>query len=282
MTRQLLTLAAVGLLAAGLTGCGEGSPLNATTIGNLVGGQEGHLIKAGGHLTNAAAMSEAQEDALGQSVGVRLTNSPGLVNDPNLQKYVALVGFTVASASPDPGKSYVFGVLNSPEVNAYSGPNGYIFVTRGALSFMKDEAELAGVLAHELAHVAHHDGLHQVQTAEMQGAISEGLQANSQAAQFSVLADASVDVITKQGYSQPQENAADETGVQIMAAAGYNPASYQAFLQRLAQSQGASGGTLLSTHPGARDRAARVAVQISRMAPGGATLAERFAKHAAQ
>lgn len=280
----LVLLAAVTLAAATvvttLSGCGQGSPLNANTLGGLVGGNTGHLIKAGGHVTSSLAISEQDEDALGQAVGVRLTNDYGVVKDPQLQKYVSLVGLTVASASSEPGRTYVFGVLDSPTVNAFSGPHGYIFVTRGALAMMKDEAELAGVLSHEIAHVIHHDGLKQVQAAEQRGALTELAQANGTTAQFSALADAGVDVITKQGYSQPQEFSADEAGVQITQAAGYDPRSYLNFLQRLAEAQGGSNSNqLLSTHPGAAKRVGRVSEQLAKLPVGGATLADRFSKN---
>jgi len=92
--------------------------------------------------------------------------------------------------------------------------------------------------------------------------------------------DAGIDVITKTGYTQPQEFAADQEGVKIMTAAGYDPHSYLRFLQRLEQLQGsAAGGQLMSTHPGISERVKRVAEQIAAMNnPGGAILADRFAK----
>jgi len=268
-------------MALALAACGKNSPFSADSLGNLVGGGAGHAIRAGGHLANAEAMSEKDEDTLGQSVGVALTNRYGLVQDEKVLQYVTLVGLTVATASPNPNGNYVFGVLNTNDVNAFSGPNGYVFVTRGLLSRLKDEAELAGVLAHEVAHVCSHDGLHQVQAAERRAAASEALAAaHSEAERFSRVLDMGVDVLTKQGYSQPQEFDADKAGVKIMAAAGYDPQSYLRFLQRLQQEEGSSGGgELMSSHPGVGSRVQRVSQQIATMKPGGATLAERFASN---
>jgi len=280
-TWGLLAAAAAAATAMALAGgCGKNSPLNADTLGNLVGGSTGQLIKAGGHEMNALALSEKDEDAMGQSVGVSLTSHYGLYNNDQVQTYVTLVGLTVASASPNPGGNYVFGVLDTSEVNAFSGPNGYVFITRGLLENVQDEAALAGVLSHEIGHVCHHDGLHQVQAAEQQGALTEALKANNDIARFSALTDAGIDVITKTGYTQPQEFAADQEGVKIMTAAGYDPHSYLRFLQRLEQLQGsAAGGQLMSTHPGISERVKRVAEQIAAMNnPGGAILADRFAK----
>jgi predicted Zn-dependent protease len=210
---------------------------------------------------------------------VALTNQYGVSADARLKHYVMLVGLTVASASPNPNGNWVFGVLESSDVNAFSGPNGYVFVTRGAIARMHDEAELAGVLAHEISHVCTHDGLKQVQAAEQRGALSETMKAGApEQQQFAALADAGVDAITKQGYTQPQEFAADTGGVGIMAAAGYDPASYLRFLQRLAVHGGGSGaGGVMSTHPGLGDRVLRVSRQLQGRPAGGATLAERFA-----
>jgi len=266
-----------------LFGCGKGGPLNSEVIGNMVGGQTGQLIKAGGHLANAAAMSEKDEDALGQAAGVALTNQYGIYNDGTREqktlKYVTMVGLTVASASPNPNGNYVFGILNTTEVNAFSGPNGYVFITYGLLRELKNEAELAGVLAHEIAHVCAHHGLHQVQAEETKGAAAEALKAaQGDAAQAAAALSMGVDVLTKKAYTQPQEFEADQEGVKIMAAAGYDPSAYQAFLQRLQTQGAAGGGKLMSTHPGIASRVSKVSSEVASMKPGGVRLAPRFAK----
>jgi predicted Zn-dependent protease len=271
----------MGLVIGALAGCGANSPLNSENLGNMVGGSTGALIKAGGHLGNSFAMSEKDEDSMGQAVGASLTSNYGVYENEQALTYVTLVGLTVSSATPNPGGNYVFGILNTNDVNAFSGPNGYIFVTRGALSEMKDEAELAGVLAHEMAHVIHHDGLHQAQAAEREAAATSALQADSQIAQFSQATDAGVDAICKTGYTQPQEFAADKDGVKYMTAAGYDPHSYLNFLKRLAALQGsAAGGSIMSTHPAIGERVNRVSDELLEMGnPTGATLPLRFRKN---
>jgi len=272
-TKLALLLTATSLLMA----CDSSNKVDISRFGDMVGGQGGHLLKAGGHMLNAASLSEKDEDAIGQSVGVAITGQYGLSQDARLQHYVMLVGLTVAAASPKPDGNWVFGVLETSEINAFSGPNGYVFVTRGAVAQMQDEAELAGVLAHEISHCIHHDGLKQVQAAEQRGALAEAMKAGNQDQQFTALADAGVDAITKQGYSQPQEFAADKSGVETMTAAGYNPGSYLHFLQRIQPLlAGNSAGKTMSTHPGIDERIKRVAQQVQTLPPGGATLADRF------
>ena len=275
--RTILLATCAGLLT--ISGCGKNG-LNADLVGDVIGGRNGQYAKAIGHGANAAAISEKDEDALGQSAAVALTNRYGVYDDPKLLKYVTLVGLTVASASPNPNANYVFGILNTEEANASSGPNGYILITHGLIRQMKDEAELAGVLAHEIGHVSSHDGLHQVQNAELRTGAAQAVNASTGAGQY---INAGVDVLTKQAYTQPQEFDADKTGVRIMSAAGYDGQSYLRLLQRLRAAGGSSGSsTLMSTHPGLDARIQHVEAQLRNVTPVGATLADRFAKNAAK
>src|SRR5262249_24882203 len=122
--------------AAFLAGC----ELDAHSLSPVIGDRNASLLSAGGQFLNAASLSQKDEDTIGQSVGVALTNQYPLVANDNLQKYVNLVGLTVANASPSPGGNWVFGVLETPTVNAFSGPNGYVFVTHGLLRHVHDEA----------------------------------------------------------------------------------------------------------------------------------------------
>ncbi len=279
ITRQHKLLAAAALAIAALIAACDigGRPVDNQVFSPFIGDQGVHLLNAGQHSLNAASLSAKDEDSLGQSVGVAITNHYPLVHNDTLNRYVNLVGLTVASASANPGGNWVFGVIDTSEINAFSGPNGYVFVTRGAIAQMHDEAELAGVLAHEIAHVCNHDGLKQVKAAEERSALSEGMQASGgQIQQFSALADQGVDAITKTGYSQPQELAADKAAIVTAAAAGYDASSYLHFLQRM-QSVGASGGgQVMSTHPGIGQRIQVVTQQLRTVRPGGATLAPRF------
>jgi predicted Zn-dependent protease len=250
--------------------------LDTAQLTPLIGEQGSHLLGAGMHGLNAATLGPKEENAIGESVAVAVTNRYPLVPNDNLQKYVMLVGLTVANASPNPAAPWVFGVIDSPDINAFSGPNGYVFITKGALRQMRNEAELAGVLAHEVGHVCAHDGLEQVKAAERNGAVSEIVKAGgAQTSQFTALADLGVDVLTKQAYSQPQELKADAAAVHIMSDAGYDPAAYLQFLQRL---QGiSSGGGVMSTHPNIGLRIQTVSQELGRVKRGGATLADRFA-----
>lgn len=284
----------VGLALALLAGCGgKGGDVGTmmSQIG-LGGGNKGgsngnsadmitHAAQAGVAAWNFTQINESQEDAMGQSVGTTLLSETPAVNDSKLQSYVNLVGLTVASASSNPSGNYVFCVLDRPDVNAFSGPNGYIFITRGAVALMQDEAELAGVLGHEITHVCNHDGLHNVQGEAQKGALMKALQVDNRTARLTAVMDAGVNAIINTQYSQPQEDAADIGGVKIMTAAGYDPHSYLHYLQRLQSVQTSSPGVqIMSTHPDIGHRIANVQQQIEQLpASGGATLADRFTQN---
>jgi predicted Zn-dependent protease len=270
--------AAAVLAAAALAGAGAGC---LDKVGDAIGGPAGHAIKGLGHLGNAAGMNEEQEDGLGQSVGISLTNTFRVSQDTTLIKYVNYVGLTVAMGSDDPNGKYVFAVLDAqqgpqPIINAWSAPGGYIFISRGVVDLCQDEAELAGVLAHEIAHVNHHDGLEEVKRAQGGAALGEFAQMDNRTAQYSGVLDQFVDLVIKQTHSQPQELAADAAAVQFLANAGYDPASYLRFLQRLGQ-VGGGGGQVMSSHPGVGQRIQAVAGALTKVKPGGQTLQPRFA-----
>jgi predicted Zn-dependent protease len=248
-------------------------------IGGAVGGTTGNLIRAGGTAGEAMSLNEAHEPALGQSVAVAVTHRYPPTSDLALNKYVGLVGLTIASVTAQPDANWVFGVLESDEVNAFSGPSGYVMITRGALRQMRDESELAGVLAHEIAHVVHKHGLEAVKSAGLKKAGVQAATASEDAQQFSALADGLSDIAFK-GYDRNAEAQADSTAVTYLVRAGYDPGGYARFLERMGQVNRSSGPRLMSSHPGAADRASNVRAKGSEKgAGGGATLVERFRKH---
>ena len=282
------TVATIALVPLNMGGCAP-PPQMGEAVGGLIeaGGGDGATarrvsrgVSAGTSALQALTIDEQAEAGLGESVALAVTNRYGLSNDVKLNRYVALVGQTVAAASARPDIEWTFGVLDTSEVNAFSGPAGYVMITRGAVERMRDESELAGVLAHEVAHVVNQDGLSAVRNS---GALKAGAEiakaADARVNQWAPATETLVDFVVKNGYSKPQELKADEGAVRILIAAGYDPSGYQRFLTRLEGSSAAGGA--MSTHPGAADRAQRASSQIARehRQGGGATLRERFQSH---
>ena len=272
--RTVLTGTAIASLALVLTvpfnmgGCGAG---NVDVLS---------LVNAGGKGLKAASMDQRQERAIGESVSLAATNQYGVIKNERIASYVVLVGQTIASRTSRADQPWVFGVLDTDKVNAFSGPGGYVWITRGAIDQMQDESELAGVLAHEIGHVVKHHGLDMAKTAAIREAGMDAAGSFSNAAQFGKLSDTVTNGIMETGFSQPQEFEADNVGVQYVIAAGYDPNGFLHFLQRMNSAQ-KSGGSFFSTHPGMDDRVKKISAQISSSGAGGtgATLKDRFAQY---
>ncbi len=101
----------------------------------------------------ASDIGEPEEIQIGKDLAARLLGAAPLAKDENLQRYVNRVGRWLALQTERPDLPWQFGVLEAPQLNAFAVPGGTIFVTRGLVERMKSEAELAGVLAHEISHV---------------------------------------------------------------------------------------------------------------------------------
>jgi predicted Zn-dependent protease len=177
----------------------------------------------------------------------------GAYNDKPLNAYVDRVGQSMAPLTHRPHLTYHFAVLDTPVVNAFAVPGGYIYVTRGILALMNSEAELAVVLAHELGHVnAKHSvaKLSQLMLAQfglgVAGAISETF------AELTGAASIGIQLLFLK-FSRDDEREADELGVEYSRKGGYNPGEMVAFFGSLEQLGDLSGGQslpgFLSTHP---------------------------------
>ncbi len=195
---------------------------------------------------------------IGLSVAFAATSRyNGLDDHDSLQAYVTLVGLTIAHVA-DPKEihgKYCFGVLNSPDATACSGPGGYVMITRGALAMMDDESELAGVLAHEIAHVYKNHGIANLRATKLTDAANSTLSASeSHIAQINAYSDNAVANTLEKGYSRPQETEADKLAIDFVTRAGYDPNGYVRFLKKLQAAKTAGGPALFSTHPSTKDR----------------------------
>jgi len=253
--------------------------VSAAEVGGVFGEQGRRLGEGLDSTGRALTLGDKDENQIGESVGVAVTAQYGLVQNEKLQKYVNLIGLTLADTTPRAGGNWVFGVLNTDEVNAFSGPNGYVMITMGAIKRMKDESELAGVLAHEIAHICKQHGLKAVKNAEGGKALSKLASAateGEEAAAFTSLADAGIEGITKNGYDKPSEFEADKEAIPYLIDAGYDPHGLVNYLKRI-QTEVAGGG-IMGTHPGISERITRLESKLIESGnPTGATLASRFA-----
>ncbi len=228
-------------------------------------------------------ISTEQERVIGRGVAATVAGHYGVLRDPGLTRYVGLVGAAVADQAPyRDGLVYRFAVLDSDELNAFAAPGGWIFVTRGALAAMDDEATLAGVLAHEVGHVAARDVIDEIRD---RARTRLGVDAAAEAVDVAgeEFLRAAVEAGTEalfMGLSQEDELDADAFAVRAAAAAGYDPRGLGRFLAELDRLGGDEHVSLLErTHPDVgerRQRADRAVISMGAAGRDGVVAADRF------
>ena len=225
-------------------------------------------------------MSEAQEIELGKSMDGEVRRQMGVYEDAELQRYVEAIGLRLARASQRPNLPWQFTVVDEPAVNAFALPGGYIYLTRGILPFLDSEADLAGVLGHEIGHVTARHAAQQYTKATTAGL---GLQLLSifvpEARPFQGLTETAFGVLFLK-HGRDDELEADRLGVDYAARTGWNPAGVASMLRTLARLDEASGSrrgvpNWLSTHPAPADRVERVHAYIAQSGIPVATSAGR-------
>ncbi|MBM4136596.1 MAG: peptidase M48 Ste24p [Nitrospira sp.] len=227
-----------------------------------------------------------EEVIFGREVAARILGRYSLYDNSQLMKYVTLVGNAVALNTNRPEIEFHFAVLDTAEINAYAAPGGYVFVTRGALSQMKDESELAGVLAHEIAHITEKHIVKELNIRGTEDSPVSGLAraiggAGYEAAKvaFFQAVDKALDVLFKNGYKREDEIQADKDAVVFCALTGYDPSALSRYLNRINGMKGKQTGVLDRTHPAYDTRLNWLKETISKEGmdiAGGKTNKERF------
>ena len=230
-------------------------------------------------------IDEPEEISIGRDVASRLLGAAPLVPDANMQRYVNRVGRWLAVQTERPDLPWHFGVLDSPNVNAFAVPGGTIFITRGLLDRMRNEAELAGVLGHEIAHVLKKHHLKAIQkgaqTALAGDAAQMALRDKGGAARDKLIAFSTE--MYARGLDKSDELEADRLGIVIAARAGYDAYGLPSVLQTLQamNAQDSQLALMFKTHPAPGERLDTIS---SKMQPvldqyaGQPQLAERFVR----
>jgi predicted Zn-dependent protease len=167
-------------------------------------------------------MTEATEISIGSRNDAEVRKQYGVYDNPELQSYVQRVGQMLAAQSHRPGLTYHFTVLDTPEVNAFALPGGYIYITRGILAYLNSEAELSAVLGHEIGHVTARHAVRQYTAASTTGFVGTfiGIATGIPVTQdlFNTLGNAMLS-----GYGRDHELESDRLGSEYLARAGYDP-----------------------------------------------------------
>lgn len=214
----------------------------------------------------ARPISEEEEYFVGRAVAARLLQYYSLYESPKFVNYVNMIGRAISLHSEKPFTygGYHFAILNTNEINAFACPGGIILITRGMIQLAQSEDELASILAHEIAHINHRDGINSIKGARWTEALTiigtTALKTYGSAdlAKLVSIFEGSIDDILKtlvlNGYSKAQEYAADEKALIYLAKAGYNPQALLNVLEKLRQFGTAQKVGFFKTHPMPEER----------------------------
>ena len=224
------------------------------------------------------AMSAEQETALGlQTAPQMAAEFGGLHPDEALQNYVEQLGEKIVSQSAARGSKYQydFHLLRDPEtVNAFALPGGQVFITAALLSRLQDEAQLAGVLGHEIGHVVGRHSAQQLAKAQLTqilvGAAGVAGSSEESSGQHAAQVAAVVGSLVNMRFGRQDELESDRFGVRFMGESGFDPRSLIEVMRILAEASGGSGRPeFLSTHPDPGNRQGEIEAEIARLYPGG-------------
>jgi len=250
------------LLALGLgAGAGMATAIDLDGL-NLDGLNLDSVLGTGEKLVTALRdISPAEEALIGRGMAAGLLGAAPLLADETAQRYVNRVGRWCALQSGRPGMDWHFAVLDDPDINAFAAPGGYVFVTRGLLGIAGSEAELAGVLAHEIGHVVARHHVQALRTQAARGLLGEiaGRAIAGRGFDASPFISGGLGLLAR-GLDREDEFEADQLGVTIATRAGYEPYGLPRVLARIGQMGHAAAGLelLASTHPPAGERLARL------------------------
>ncbi len=226
-------------------------------------------------------VSEQQELAMGKEAHEEILSEFDVYDEkPELNAMVDRIGRGIAARSARPDLPWTFTLLDTPMVNAMALPGGYVYVTRGILERMNSEDELAGVIGHEVAHVAARHSAKSISNATLAqiGLVAAAVIAGEENTErYGAIAIIGAGLLFTR-YSRQQETQADLLGTQYMASAGYNPHGSESMLQGLQRLEGGGVSRLeryFMDHPDPKKRVDDVRREIATLQTGDATVADR-------
>ena len=277
-TTALVVIAVFGVVAGDTVGADFSAPDAPGQLGQI---GKGVSIAKKANEVRDLQMTDAEEAELGAAVSERIRTRYGVVQDAGVHRYLALVGTALAQGSTRPALPWTFVVLDTDGVNAFAAPGGYVHITRGALALIKNEAELAGVLGHEIIHVTEKHTIRAIQKSKaVQMGAAETLAGSSSLMERAVTA--TYDNIVERGFGRAEENESDEMGVTLANKTGYAPNGLVGFLTTLKERNKASTEKrgLFASHPEMQERLDRITKLIAaKKLTATATVQPRYAKN---
>src|SRR5690242_9775926 len=212
-------------------------------------------------------VSEPQEIQMGQQYDSQVVATVGVYPDPVWQRYIQQFGARLAATSERPNLPWTFRVVDDPAVNAFALPGGFVYVTRGLLAHLTNEAELASVVGHEIGHVTARHTAAEMSKQELIGlGLAAGSMVSSQVAKYAGTANQALGILYLK-FSRDDESQADELGLRYMRRANFDPRQMPEVFRMLDRLDAAGGGgrlpTWLATHPSPANRVAAISSQIA-------------------
>ena len=224
-------------------------------------GQAANKVKSAADKLNDLVVTDQEEQDMGQKVSALLREKYGVVQSAPVHKYVSLVGKNLAAVSTRPNLQWTFIVLDTDGVNAFAAPGGFVHITRGALALCENEAELAGVLGHEITHITAKHTINAIKKSKRVGALTEA--ATRSDLLEHVLNQVYADLLENK-YDRSDEDESDAVGIRLANTLGYAPAGLGAFLTHLSDRnkdlKEPSG--VFASHPQTKSRVEKLAKQI--------------------
>jgi predicted Zn-dependent protease len=220
--------------------------------------------------------TDAEERQIGEDVSEKIRQRFGVAQDPAVHTYVTLVGTTLVKGSTRPNLDWTFIVLDTDGVNAFASPGGLVHITRGALGLIRNEAELAGVLAHEIAHVTEKHTISAIQKGKMvQAGTSATL--SDRAPFLDEIANRAYEMVLENNFDRSDELESDRVGVGLAQKAGYAAGGLGEFLRLLAERNKAQAerNGLFASHPETTERVDRIR-QLAASAKSTALVEARY------
>jgi predicted Zn-dependent protease len=241
-----LSVLLLALMAASLTGCAV----------NPVTGQREFVL-----------FTEGQEIQMGEQADLEIRGSLGEYDDPALQAWLDEMGQAMAAESERPHLPWTFRILDDPTVNAFALPGGYIYITRGIMAHLSSDAELAGIVGHEIGHVTARHGITRVSRAQAaQLGLGVGMILAPDFRPFGEALGVGLQLLFLSN-SREAEREADDLGLRYMATQDYDPRAVARVFEMLARASGAEDGDripgFLSTHPDPLNRRDRILAQTT-------------------
>jgi predicted Zn-dependent protease len=249
--------------------------------------KEGKILSGATQVVSSAKdMDYATERTIGESLALEGLQRFGMpVKNEPLQQYLNLVGNAVAANGKRPTIPYQFAVLDSKVQNAFAAPGGVIFISRALLGIIENESELAGVLAHEVGHVAGKHAIRSIRRAQFLqgvGTITAANMKGAQGKQFESMIGDLQSVLFDKGLDKNMEFEADAAAMETAYRTGYDPRGLINVLKKLQKIEASSvkNGSWFSTHPPLDERIAKLEEQLKKYpdAASLATVRTRFAK----